>query len=210
MMNTHTLFLTLEWLSAALGILGVALALRGNILTWPVALLATGFTGMVMAHNNLWAQGLLQLFFLGTSVSGWYMWKSVQHVTENQQEDALFKPAPKLWVFIGMLIGGAGTFVLDYALSFAGPQDQYHLADSALASFSLVAQVWLGRKWVENWALWILVNASCVALFLDKEMWGYAFYFAILGIMAVLGLIRGVKKKPLHNTLQTGVGKALV
>jgi nicotinamide riboside transporter PnuC len=109
-----------------------------------------------------------------------------------------------------MVIGVLGTFVLDFLLSFAGPQDQYHLADAALASFSLVAQLWLGRKWLENWGLWILVNFSSIALFLDKEMWGYTVYFGVLGIMSVLGLIRGVKKKTLHGTLQTGVGKALV
>jgi nicotinamide mononucleotide transporter len=61
--------------------------------------------------------------------------------------------------------------------------------DAGTASFSLVAQWMQARKWVENWALWIVVDAVYVGMYVAKSLFLMAgLYLVFLGL-ALAGLL---------------------
>jgi nicotinamide mononucleotide transporter len=46
----------------------------------------------------------------------------------------------------------------------------------------------LGRKFVENWTVWIAVNAFSVALFGYKQLWLTVILYALFTLLSVAGL----------------------
>ena len=62
--------------------------------------------------------------------------------------------------------------------------------DATLSSFSLVAQYWTARRHLENWLLWIAVDAVYVGLFLFKGLMLTAGLYAVLIVLAVIGFSR--------------------
>jgi nicotinamide mononucleotide transporter len=60
--------------------------------------------------------------------------------------------------------------------------------DAALTAFSLVAQWWSTRKYLENWMLWIVVDILYTGIFVYKNLYLTAGLYAFFVILAVLGL----------------------
>jgi nicotinamide mononucleotide transporter len=60
--------------------------------------------------------------------------------------------------------------------------------DAFPTAASLLGQWLLGRKYVENWTAWLLVNAVSVALFAYKGLWLTVVLYAIFIVMSVAGL----------------------
>jgi nicotinamide mononucleotide transporter len=60
--------------------------------------------------------------------------------------------------------------------------------DSALMSFSLVGSWWQARKHIANWWLWIVVDTLYIGEYIYKSLWVTAVLYAILVLLAVLGL----------------------
>ena len=52
---------------------------------------------------------------------------------------------------------------------------------------SVVGQVLLGRKRIENWVVWVMVNAVSVGLFAWKQLWLTAVLYALFTLMSVWG-----------------------
>jgi nicotinamide mononucleotide transporter len=59
--------------------------------------------------------------------------------------------------------------------------------DALPTALSLVGQALLGRKYIENWLVWLVVNAVSVALFVHKELWLTALLYALFTAMSVWG-----------------------
>ncbi len=52
---------------------------------------------------------------------------------------------------------------------------------------SLIGQWLLGRKYVENWLAWLIVNLVSVALFVHKGLWLTVLLYAIFIVLSVVG-----------------------
>ena len=59
----------------------------------------------------------------------------------------------------------------------------------------------LARKYIEQWILWIVVDALSVGLYIYKGIYFYAGLYALYAIIAVFGYINWRKiMKNEHNT----------
>ena len=61
-------------------------------------------------------------------------------------------------------------------------------SDGFLTAGSLVGQLLLSRKKVENWHVWIIVDVLYVGLYLHKNLMLTAILYAIFVGMAIVGL----------------------
>ena len=52
---------------------------------------------------------------------------------------------------------------------------------------SITGQLLLGRKRVENWAVWVGVNVVSVGLFATKGLWLTVLLYAVFVVMAMAG-----------------------
>jgi nicotinamide mononucleotide transporter len=59
--------------------------------------------------------------------------------------------------------------------------------DAFPTAFSLVGQWLLGRKYVENWPVWLVVNLVATALFAYKGLWLTVGLYALFALLSVAG-----------------------
>ncbi len=60
--------------------------------------------------------------------------------------------------------------------------------DGFLTAGSLLGQLLLSRKKVENWTVWIVVDVLYVGLFIHKDLYLTAILYAIYIVLAAIGL----------------------
>jgi nicotinamide mononucleotide transporter len=59
--------------------------------------------------------------------------------------------------------------------------------DALPTTGSLIGQWLLGRKYVENWPCWLLVNLVSMALFAHKGLWLTVWVYALFALLSVVG-----------------------
>ena len=180
-----------EWIGALTGLLCVWLAARQQVWTWPVALVSVVFYFVFFYQIRLYADMWLQVFFFGANLYGWYEWL---YGGKNHSElpVSTLTPVQRLLVLVLGLVA-SGLMGL-YFKSFTNAS--YPLLDSALAAFSILAQLLLTRKKLENWLIWFVVDIFYVGLYWQKEAYltaGLYFIFLIIAAQGFLAWKRSMK-----------------
>lgn len=173
----------LELVAVVLALLMVALNMRVHPLAWPLAIASSLLYFLLFWDSRLYGEAGLQIFFVTVALWGWWQW------LRGTMDDgsALRVRALRRREAIGCLV----------ALALAWPALALfldHRTDSDVPWFdafptaaSLVGQWLLGRKYVENWLVWLGVNVVSVALFAFKGLWLTVLLYAVFVVLSVLG-----------------------
>jgi nicotinamide mononucleotide transporter len=193
---TLTFFQWIELISAILGIIGVWLNAKPNILGWPIGIVSVILAAMVYFESRLFAEFGLQIFYTISGFYGWWRWRierqSHQESGFRNQDSGIRKIGNQELTF--SLISGIGlTMVIGYFLKNNTSAD-FPWLDSGLAAFSLIGQIWLARKLIENWLLWGVINLISIGLYFQKELWFFLVFFSALFLMSIWGYINWSKK----------------
>jgi nicotinamide mononucleotide transporter len=150
---------------------------------WPLAMLSSGLYFFVFQDSQLYGEAGLQIVFIGIAAWGWWQWLrrgpnaqpalAIQRLTVRGQVLVLLASAA-LWPALALLL-----------LRFTDSDVAWW--DALPTALSLVAQVLLGRKYLENWLLWGVVNLISVALFAHKGLWLTCVLYALLTGMSMWG-----------------------
>ena len=62
----------LEWFGTVTGFACVFLAARQHIMNWPVSILSTIAFSVLFYQHKLYGDSVLQVYFFGVAVYGWY------------------------------------------------------------------------------------------------------------------------------------------
>ena len=161
---------TITWLelfAVALSVWMVWCNLRVDALAWPLAIAASLLYALLFADSRLYGEASLQLFFIAISSWGWWQWLRGTGKDGAALRVRRLGRRERWWVL--------GAFALAWpALGLLLRQvtdSDVPWYDAFPTAGSLVAQWLLGRKYVENWPAWIVVNAASVALFAYKGLW---------------------------------------
>ena len=173
----------LELISFVLSVLTVLLNIRRNHWAWLFAIISSAAYGVVFFNARLYGDMGLQAVFIVVSVWGWYSW-----LHGGAQNQALVVSRLDRAGWTASAIGWAVGFVLlAWFLKRFTDTDVPH-ADGFLTAGSLLGQVLLSRKKVENWHAWIAVDVLYVGLYLYKNLMLTAILYALFVVMAVIGL----------------------
>ncbi len=178
-------FFRAHWLELAGFIstgLGIWLTARRNLLCWPITLAADVLYLVVFYQARLLSDSLLQVFFVGFTLYGWWhWWRGVRQ--EGEVRVVRLRTESML---LALAAGAAGTVILGF------PARHLHAAlpflDAALTSYSLVGSWWQARKHMANWWLWIVVDIVYVGEYIYKDLWLTAVLYAVLVGLAIIGL----------------------
>lgn len=175
----------LELVSFALAVLTVALNIRQNHWAWLFAIVSSALYGAVFYNARLFGDMALQGVFVGASLWGWYQW-----LRGGEQDGALAvsRLSARGWA-LALLAWAILFAVLAWFLAHHTSTD-VPLADGFLTAGSLVGQLLLARKKIENWHTWIVVDVLYVGLYLYKDLKLTALLSAVFVVMALQGLRR--------------------
>jgi nicotinamide mononucleotide transporter len=187
-----------DWLGFGVfvtGVIGVYLVAVEHISNWPVGLINVSIWGWICFSGRLYADMSLQLFFFILGIQGWYLWaKGGTGKTELQISRVTFRG----WLLI-LLLFIAGISI--YVPVISRFKADWIWVDSILTVTSIIAQVLINLKKIENWLLWIIVNAAYIPVYKAKGYYSLVYLSAILLILAVVGLLRWLRTFRTEQTL---------
>jgi len=173
----------LEWLGFFSTIACIYLAAKENILNWPISILSIVISAIIYFESHLFGDFALQFYFLFTAFYGWWFW----FTNKKEHHKPIVSINFKHWIFIVLAIATL-SIGLGYLLDKYTPTNVPY-EDGFCTAVSLVAQIMLTRKILENWILWIIVDICYVPLLLYKNLIVYAVLYAILVVIALKGYL---------------------
>lgn len=172
--------------------LGIWLTATRRMLCWPVNLLACALYFKLFLDVRLYADMALQALFGFAIVYGWIVWARGR----EEAGEIVVMPLAPARAAAGLAIGAAGAVAIGW-LTSSYTDAALPWIDSALSSFSLVAQYWTARRHRESWLLWIAVDCVYVGMFLFKGLTLTAGLYATMIVLAVLGYRRWRQAPPM-------------
>lgn len=171
----------LELAANAFTALAIVLAGRNNVHTWWTGIVGCSLFALLFYDSRLYADVVLQAFFVATSIAGWWKWVRggeagtelpVTHVT--LQNLLVTVPA-------GLCATAAYGALLHYYTNAYSP-----FFDSAVLVFSIIGQILMMQRRVENWAFWLLVNTIAAPLYFSRGLHLTALLYAGFWINAIV------------------------
>ena len=176
----------LEILAFGLSVAMVVCNIRVDVRGWPLAIAASLLYFLLFWKSRLYGDASLQLFFAG--VAGWGWWQWLRGTDESGRALRVRSLGPR------------GRAIALAALALAWPATGLFLDrftdtdvpwwDAFPTAASVLGQWLLGRKYVDNWPVWIVVNVVAIGLFAFKGLWLTAGLYTAMTALAVLGYLR--------------------
>jgi nicotinamide mononucleotide transporter len=174
------------WIEIVAFVLSIAMVLanlRVNPVAWPLAIAASLLYALLFADARLYGEAGLQFVFITVAFWGWWQWLRgrgnggaplvVHRLTLRQRASATVLTA-LAWPLLGTLLA-------------RGTDSPTPFADALATVASVTGQILLGRKVLENWAVWLGVNVFSVGLFAYKALWLTALLYALFALLSVAG-----------------------
>ncbi|MFE6796663.1 nicotinamide riboside transporter PnuC [Paenibacillus chitinolyticus] len=166
------------------GLLCVWLTARENIWSWPISLVNVACFFYMFWEVKLYADMALQVFFFLLSIYGWIVWLT-------KREGAGVRPTRRIapWLILPLVLFLIGaTAGWGYVLhKYTDASIPY--ADAFIATLSIIAQLLLSAKILENWTVWIAVDVLSIGMYAYKGLDAIAFLYLIYLGIAIGGLI---------------------
>jgi nicotinamide mononucleotide transporter len=173
----------LEVVAFALALAMVFLNMRVRPAAWPLAIVSSLLYGVLFRESRLYGEAALQLFFAAVGAWGWWQW------LRGTQAGG----AP----LVVRALGARGRWLALGAWAVAWPALALFLAratdsdvpwwDAFPTAGSLLGQWLLGRKYVENWPTWVVVNVASVALFAYKGLVLTVLLYLLFVVLSFVG-----------------------
>jgi nicotinamide mononucleotide transporter len=174
------------WLEIAAFVLAVAMVLfnmRVNPMGWPLAIVTSLMYWLLFADSRLYGEATLQLFFAAVAAWGWWEWLRGTDASGAPLKVRSLSAAGRTRLLLATLAAWPllGLLLHRYTDSNVPWWDAFPTVAS------LTGQWLLGRKYVENWPTWLLVNVVSVALFAYKGLWLTVLLYALFAALSVAG-----------------------
>jgi nicotinamide mononucleotide transporter len=174
------------WLEIAAVLIALAMVgcnIREIHWGWPLAIVSSLMYFAIFWRSKLYGDAVLQIFFAVVAFWGWFQWLrghradgSALHVARLTRRGLALTIAACV-----VLWPAAGLFLKTFTDTDVPWWDAFPTA------VSLVGQFLLGRKFIENWAVWIVVNVVSVGLFAYKALWLTVGLYAVFIALSVIG-----------------------
>ncbi len=166
----------------------VFFANRNSFHTWWTGIIGTILLGILFFEVKLYADVILQVFFILTGLWGWWMWL---YGSQEKNELPITRVSlNQLFLFAGLAIFLAiGHGFMLHALTDAS----FPFIDSIILVCSIIAQFLLMKRKLESWYFWILVDLVAVPLYAAKELYLTSTIYFLFLILAIWGLLHWKK-----------------
>lgn len=199
--KTNMEFLTiLDIIGFVVGLFYLYFEYKASIYLWIASIIMPAVDMFLYYEAGLYADFGMAIYYCLAAVYGWFAWKLKDaprsSLPAGDGEKAptgvgsithfpLSKILPVTMVFIAVWI-----FIYYILISYT--DSSVPLTDSFTTALSVIAMWALAQKYVEQWLLWLVVDAVCTALYIYK---GIPFKGAIYGIYTVVAVAGYLKWK---------------
>lgn len=173
----------LQWLAVIFGVAEVLLAKVNNVWLYPAGIIATLFSVYLLLDVQLYAESILNLYYLVMSIYGWYYWLSRKQAAPVR----ISKATSKQWLITLMI--SVGGWLVFYVLLKKFTSSDVPVWDALVTSTAWAGMWLLARRKIENWILLNISNAFAIPLLFHKHLAMFSVLTVILFIVAIFGFI---------------------
>jgi nicotinamide mononucleotide transporter len=182
-----------EIIGACLSLSYILLASQQNILCWSAAVASSSVYVFVFYFASLYAEAVLQIFFIVSSLLGAYWWLKGRGGGKWLEQEVYRVHRCSLdlhiaFIGINLLLG----VILGYVLETYTDQ-KLPYADGLITCFSIGTTVLVGRKILENWLYWIVIDLVCTVVYIVRGLPITAFLYILYVLLAYRGYRAWVK-----------------
>ncbi|MGO1296329.1 MAG: nicotinamide riboside transporter PnuC [Vibrio sp.] len=209
----------IEAIGTIFGLLCIWFASKEKTINYPFGLINVTLFAIIFYQIQLYGILLLQVFFFAANVYGWYAWTrtddngdtlSVRWMTRSKQIIVALVSLFAILlmaIYIDRFFASLANFtvstmnVFEAGLSMPILQpDAFPFWDAILTVLSIVAQILMTRKYVENWILWVVVNLISVGIYAAQGVYALSIEYVILLFIALNGTREWIKTADTSTT----------
>ncbi|MFO0566366.1 MAG: nicotinamide riboside transporter PnuC [Polyangiaceae bacterium] len=172
----------LELVANLINAASIVLAGRNSVQTWWTGIVGAVLFGWLFFDAKLYADVTLQIFFIGTSLWGWYVWRA----GESGGESPVRRTRGSVlmaFLAVALVVALAYGWLLQRFTDAWSP-----FWDSVVLSASVLAQLLLMQRRVETWPVWLLVNTLAVPLFWRRGLYLTSVLYAGFWLNALVSI----------------------
>jgi nicotinamide mononucleotide transporter len=159
----------------------VVLAVHRSLWQFPLGAVGTALYFFVFLEANLYSSAILQVFFFLVQAYGWWFWLR----GDGGKRPPIRRTSGRL-LALGCATAIAVAVLLSILLD-AFTEAEVSLPDAVIFALSVVAQLLLDRKRLENWPIWIVVNLLSIIVYSSQGLWLTVFLYVFLFFNAFWG-----------------------
>jgi nicotinamide mononucleotide transporter len=171
-----------ETTAVILAIVYLLLAIRQNILCWPVAVASCVIYIWLMYDAGLYMESALQLFYIAMAVYGWFSWsqgEGVQAELPVRSWPLAFHVVPL--VIVALLTIVSGTLLNNYTEAALPYMDSF-------TTWGAIVATWMvARKVLQNWHYWFVIDSVSVYLYVSRGLFLTALLFCLYLMLIFVG-----------------------
>ncbi len=196
-------FSWMEGIGAVAALIYLYFSVNQKIWLWPMGILTSAFYMAVFFDAHLYADMILQLYYLVVSVMGWVIWRNRQ-VTEHKETTQILKTSKptllKLLIVFAVLYVVLAWALLNVPSMLNIAASDMPFWDTFTTAASFVATWMLAKKFIEQWLIWIVVDFVAMGMYIYKGLYITAILFVIYTVMAIWGYYAWLRHFKLQQT----------
>lgn len=158
----------------------VFLAARNILWCWFFGAISCALFSYVAYQSTFYFDSALNVFYVGAAVWGFMRWRA----TEQEEKNIIHASQNQL--IFGIVFGVLCTGIM-YGLNRYFESNKSFL-DAFTTAFSIVATYYTGKRILENWYLWLIINPLIAYLFYSQHLWFSAATYIIYFLFSIWGL----------------------
>lgn len=177
--------LLLQVIGTTLGLLYLYLEYKANIWLWLIGLLMPLVHGILYFQKGLYADAMMNVYYVLAGLYGWIVWKN------NRPQGKPMPISNTPWkVAAALLLVYAVLHIGLFCFLYYCTDSKVPILDSFTTALSMVAMWMLSRKYVEQWLVWLVVDAVTVGLYFYKGIPITGGLYLVYCTLAVAGYFR--------------------
>jgi nicotinamide mononucleotide transporter len=194
--------LWLEIAGTVIGLIYLWLEYRASVWLWAANIVMPAIYIFIYAESGFYADMGINIYYLVASLYGWAVW--LRRGDNGKELPITHTPQRKIipLTLLGIASMAAILFIL---LRYTDSTVPY--GDSFTTAASIVALYMLARKYVEQWLVWIVIDAVCCWLYVSKGLYPTAALYGLYTLLAIFGYRKWLKLMDENNhkdeTIQT-------
>lgn len=187
----------LDIFTTILGLVYIYLEYRASIALWIVGIIMPALDIYLYWSHGLYADSGMAVYYTAAAIYGYAVWRfgkqkdqEIDNSTANTQQSTLpITHFPHRLIIPSLLCFLAAWAVL-YLILIHFTNSTVPITDSFVNALSFLGLWALARKYLEQWLIWIVVDALCAALYAYKGIPFKASLYGLYVVIAILGYFR--------------------
>ena len=181
-----------DWLdivTTILGLIYIWLEYKAHIGLWIVGIIMPALDVYLYFTHGLYGDAGMAVYYTLAAVYGYIAWK----LGAKQEEASLRISHTPVRMYLPILLFFLVAWWLTYYVLITWTNSTVPVLDALTNALSVVGLWALSRKYIEQWFFWIVVDAVCTILYVQKGIPFKAGLYGLYVIIAVFGYFKWIK-----------------